>query len=129
MLAAIVLTPLCEFGIAGGNEGVATHAGFGGGVCAQGLFDLTHLLVDNLVWLRLLVRRIHLCGLGPPNGGTLPHVRMVLPSRNSKAIIITDSIHVGSLWLHVLPCAQRTARGEEKECGRGPGLGSLTVFS
>jgi len=55
MLAAIILAPLCEFGVAGRNESVAAHSGLGGGVCSQGLFDLTHLFVDNLVWFRLLV--------------------------------------------------------------------------
>jgi hypothetical protein len=34
MLAAIILAPFCEFGVAGGNERVAAHSGLGGGVCA-----------------------------------------------------------------------------------------------
>jgi len=96
MLAAIILAPLCEFGVAGGNEGVATHVGLGSCVCEQGLFDLTHLFVYNLVWFRLLVCRIHLRGLGPPDRGTLLHLRIVLPSRSSKAITITDGSHVDS---------------------------------
>lgn len=96
MLAAIVLTPLGEFRVAGGNEGVAAHARLGGGMCAQGLLDLTHLLVYDLVRLRLLVHGIHLRRLSPPDRGTLLHLPMVMPSRNCKAITIADGTHVGS---------------------------------
>ena len=115
MLAAIVLAPLCEFGIAGRNERVAAHTGLGRGVCAQGLFDLTDLLVDNLVWLRFLVRRIHLRRLGPPDGGTLLHVRIVLPSRSSKAITITEGTHVGSSCYTSYLVHKGRPREEERE--------------
>lgn len=96
MLAAIVLTPFCEFGVARGNERVAAHSRLGSGMGAQGLLDLADLLVYDLVWLRLLVRGIHLCRLRPPDGGILLRLQMVPSSGKSKAITIADGAHVGS---------------------------------
>jgi len=115
MLAAIVLTPLREFGVARGNERVAAHMVLGGGLGAQGLLDLTHLFVCNLVRLRLLVRGIHLRGLGPPDGGTTLRLQVALLGKNPKAITITDGTHVGSSRYNFLPSAQRKAKVERRE--------------
>ena len=114
MLAAIVLTPFCEFGVARGNERVAAHSRLGSGMGAQGLLDLADLLVYDLVWLRLLVRGIHLCRLRPPDGGILLRLQMVPSSGKSKAITIADGAHVGSSC-YTSYLVHKERRGERRE--------------